>query len=88
VLPLVDKLKRAWYALSSDLYSLSTVLGKAQGNALKAEWDFASVDLETGLTTWLDLKKEADQYRRFPDCKKADTVEYSTRLTSPGMSEA
>lgn len=75
VLPLVDKLKSAWDALSSDLNDLSEVMGSAQESALIEDWDFASIDLETGLKTWLDLKEQADQYRRFADCKKVDTVD-------------
>jgi hypothetical protein len=27
------------------------------------------------MKTWLDLKEQADQYRRFADCKKVDTVD-------------
>jgi hypothetical protein len=75
VLPLVDKLKSAWDALSSDLSDLSDVMGSAQASALIEDWDFASIDLETGQKTWLDLKEQADQYRRFADCKKVDTVD-------------
>jgi DNA repair exonuclease SbcCD ATPase subunit len=75
VLPLVDKLKSAWDALSSDLSDLSEVMGSGQSSALIEDWDFASIDLETGQKTWLDLKEQADQYRRFADCKKVDTVD-------------
>ncbi|HJR08080.1 MAG TPA: alpha-xenorhabdolysin family binary toxin subunit A [Pyrinomonadaceae bacterium] len=75
VLPLVDKLKSAWDAFSRDLKDLSDVMSSAQGTGLTEEWDFASIDLQTGLQTWLDLKEQADQYRRFADCKKVDTVD-------------
>ncbi|MDT5271742.1 MAG: hypothetical protein QOH49_3928 [Acidobacteriota bacterium] len=75
VLPLVDKLKSAWDALSSDLKDLSVLMSSAQGESLNEEWDFASIDLQNGLKTWLDLKEQADQYRRFADCKKVDTVD-------------
>lgn len=74
-LPLVEKLKSAWDALSSDLGDLSKIMGSSKGEALKEDWDFASIDLETAQKTWLDLKEQADQYRRFSDCKKADNVD-------------
>jgi hypothetical protein len=78
VLPLVEKLKIAWDALSSDLGDLSKVMGSAQGLALKEDWDFASIDLGTAQKTWLDLKEQADQYRRFADCERVDNVDQLT----------
>ncbi len=74
VLPFVEKLKNAWDALCSDLADLSKLVGTAHGEALKEDWDFASIDLETAQKTWIELRTQADQYRRFADCGKAESV--------------
>ncbi|MGA9771220.1 MAG: alpha-xenorhabdolysin family binary toxin subunit A [Blastocatellia bacterium] len=75
VLPLVDRLKTAWDAISSDLGDLSKVMLSARTLSLEEDWDFASIDLETAQKTWKDLKEQADQYRRFATVKAADSVD-------------
>lgn len=75
ILPLVEKLKKAWDTLSKDLGDLSKIMSSANQMGLEEDWDFASVDLETARDTWRDLKEQADQYRRFTDIKPAKTVD-------------
>ncbi|MGI5291331.1 alpha-xenorhabdolysin family binary toxin subunit A [Nonomuraea polychroma] len=76
VLPLVGKIAAAWSALTSDLEHLNGALLKdAAGSALAEDWDFTSIDLETARETWRDLKKQADDYRRFAVAEPVETAE-------------
>jgi DNA repair exonuclease SbcCD ATPase subunit len=75
ILPLVDKLVRAWDALTSDLADLSEkLLSKAKADSAAEDWDMASMDLEEARKTWAELKEQADQYRRFTEVKSVETV--------------
>jgi len=71
----VGKLEKAWNALSDDMEELVSKLEGARGRSLVEDWRFASLDLTTAQKTWEDLALQADQYRRFGDAKRVDTVD-------------
>jgi len=75
ILPLVEKLRKAWDALTSDLADISNhLLSNALEKTAVENWDIASLNLEVARKTWADLKEQAERYRLFTEVKPVDSV--------------